>query len=143
MAQNDLNENTNPFPFQNLTNPEFTAINNENRFSQSDMDRLSQLRFNPFETNQNFALSDNNVELDLSFNTNIIQCDYYLPEEFKKRIENENIEETFSLLHLNIRSILNKFDSFKNLIDALNIPFQIIGRTETWLNDNNSWIVLQ
>ena len=101
------------------------------------MDRLSQLRFNPFETNQNFALSDNNVELDLSFNTNIIQCDYYLPEELKKRIENENIEEKFSLLHLNIRSILNKFDSFKNLIDALNIPFQIIGLTETWLNDNN------
>ena len=30
MAQNDLNENTNPFLFQNLTNPEFTAINNEN-----------------------------------------------------------------------------------------------------------------
>ena len=104
------------------------------------MDRLSQLRFNPFETNQNFALSDNNVELDLSFNTNIIQCDYYLREEFKKRIENENIEEKFSLLHLNIhvRSILNKFDSFKNLIDALNIPFQIIGLTETWLNDNNT-----
>ena len=32
---------------------------------------------------------------------------------------------------------MNKFDSFKNLIDALNIPFQIIGLTETWLNDNN------
>jgi exonuclease III len=26
---------------------------------------------------------------------------------------------------------------YKNLIDALNIPFQIIGLTETWLNDNN------
>ncbi len=31
----------------------------------------------------------------------------------------------------------NKFDSFKNLIKALNIPFQIIGLTETWLNENN------
>ena len=33
----------------------------------------------------------------------------------------------FSLLHLNIRSISNKFDSLKNLINTLNIPFQIIG----------------
>jgi hypothetical protein len=33
-------------------------------------------------------------------------------------------------MHLNIRSIANKFDT-------LNISFQIIGLTETWLNDNN------
>jgi hypothetical protein len=38
---------------------------------------------------------------------------------------------------LNIRSISKKFDSFKNLIDTLNLPFQIIGLTETWLNENN------
>ena len=51
--------------------------------------------------------------------------------------ETKNIAKKCSLLHLNIRSISNKFDSFKNLIDTLNIPFQIIGLTETWLNDNN------
>ena len=43
----------------------------------------------------------------------------------------------FSLLHLNIRSISNKFDSLKNLINTLNILFQIIGLTKTWLNENN------
>jgi exonuclease III len=31
------------------------------------------------------------------------------------------------------KHIANKFDSFKNLIDTLGIPFQIIGLTETWL----------
>jgi hypothetical protein len=36
----------------------------------------------------------------------------------------------------NIRNISNKFDSLKNLIDTLNIPFQTIGLTETWLNEN-------
>ena len=41
------------------------------------------------------------------------------------------------MLHLNIRSIANKFDSFKNLIDTLDVPFQIIGLTETWLNEAN------
>ena len=70
-----------------------------------DMDRLNQLTFNPFETDQNTALSDNNFECDLLFNTNKLQCHYYLPEDFKKIIENENMHEKFSLLHLNIRSI--------------------------------------
>ena len=101
------------------------------------MDRPSQLRFIPFKSNQNTALSDNNLELDSSFDTDKIQCDYFLPEEFKKRTQNETTHEKFSLIHLNIRSISNKFNSFKNLIEALNIPFQIIGLTETWLNENN------
>jgi hypothetical protein len=45
--------------------------------------------------------------------------------------------QSFSLLHLNIRSISNKFDCFKQFLDALDIHFQIIGLTETWLNDIN------
>ena len=69
------------------------------------MDRLNQLRFNPFESNKNTALSDNNFELDSSFNTNKIQCDYFLLDEFKKRVENVNIHGKCSLFHLNIRSI--------------------------------------
>jgi hypothetical protein len=42
-----------------------------------------------------------------------------------------------SFMHLNIRSIVNKFDSFKQLINSFNTPFQVICLTETWLNDNN------
>ena len=41
------------------------------------------------------------------------------------------------MLHLNTRSIVNKFDSFTQLIKSLNIPLDIIGVTETWLNDSN------
>ena len=140
MAQQSLNNiNNNHLLFQNLNNDDFESLNNTNMSDSFpiDMDRLNQLTFNPFETDQNPALSDNNFELDLSFNTNKLQCHYYLPEDFKKIIENENMHEKFSLLHLNIRSISNKFDSLKNLINTLNIPFQIIGLTETWLNENN------
>ena len=137
MVQQSLdNTNNKHLLFKNLNNNEFESLNNTNMQAESypiDMDRLSQLRFSLFDTNLNTALSDNNFELDSSFNTNKIQCDYYLPEDFK----NENIHEKFSLLHLNIRSISNKFDSLKKLIDALHIPFQIIALTETWLNDNN------
>ena len=47
------------------------------------------------------------------------------------------MQTKFSLIHLNI-SIANKFDSFKNLINTLDTNFQIIGLTETWLNNNNN-----
>ena len=41
-------------------------------------------------------------------------------------------------MNLNIRSIANKFDTFKNLLNSLNHVFSIISLTETWLNDQNS-----
>ena len=50
-----------------------------NRFSQNDMNRLNQLKFNPFGYNDNIALCDNNTNLDISLETKNIKCDYYLP----------------------------------------------------------------
>ena len=32
----------------------------------------------------------------------------------------------------------NKLDSLKQLLNWLHLPFQIIGLTETWLNDTNN-----
>ena len=87
MARQSLNIiNNNHLLFQNLNNDDFESSNNTNMSDSFpiDMDRLSQLTFNPFETDQNTALSDNNFELDLSFNTNKLQCHYYLPKDFKK-----------------------------------------------------------
>ena len=40
---------------------EFETLGSSTRLSQSDMDRLSQLRFYPFQTNQNIALSGSNM----------------------------------------------------------------------------------
>jgi ASC-1-like (ASCH) protein len=90
-------------------------------------------KFNPFDTSNHIALSENNANLDKSSKIN---CEYYLPNDFKKQINNENLNN-FSMMHLNIRSIINKFDSFKQLIYSLNKPFQIIGLTETWLKETN------
>lgn len=73
------------WPFHNTTNNGFETLCSANRLS--DMDKLCQLRFNPFELNQNTALSDNNSQLDSYFDTSKIQCDYFLPQEFKKRIK--------------------------------------------------------
>ena len=80
MARQSLNNiNNNHLLFQNLNNDDFESLNNTNMSDSFpiDMDRLSQLTFNPFKTDQNAALSDNNFELDFSFNTNKLQCHTY------------------------------------------------------------------
>ena len=70
IALQNISDSTNCYPFHNVANDDFETLRSVNRLSQSDMDRLSQIRFKPFEPNQNTVLSDNNVELDSSFNTN-------------------------------------------------------------------------
>lgn len=43
----------------------------------------------------------------------------------------------FSLLHLNIRSISKKLDSFSNFLGSLSVKFSDINITETWHNDSS------
>ena len=42
----------------------------------------------------------------------INNCEYYLPNDFNKFPNKANLKKSFSMLHLNTRSIVNKFDSF-------------------------------
>ena len=46
----------------------------------------------------------------------------------------------FNILHHNCRSIVSedKQDKYENFLDLLGDPFDIIGLTETWLNDTNA-----
>ena len=66
-------------------------------------------------------------------NLDNINCDYFIPNDVTTNIANNK----FSFLHLNIRSISNKFDSFKHLLNTLKQSFSVIGLSETWLNDQN------
>jgi hypothetical protein len=126
-------DNTLPFHMLDDLDYELNVLNGNN-LSEESMDRLKHLKFNPFETN-NIALSENNANLD---KPTTINCEYYLPNDFEQQINRAKlINNKLSFMHLNIRSIVNKFDSFKQLINSFNIPFQVIGLTETWLNDNN------
>ena len=132
LCQNCLAES---LPFQTLNDLEFefTVLKGIN-VRKDEMDRLRHLKFNPFDTSNNIALSENNANLDKSSKIN---CEYYLPTDFKEQINETNQNNNFSMIHLNIRSMINKFDSFKELIYSLNKLFQIIGLTETWLNETN------
>ena len=42
---------------------------------------------------------------------------------------------TFSLLHVNIRSMNKNFESLNNLLDQSNFNFSVLGLSETWFSD--------
>ena len=124
-------------PFQKLDDfdYEFTVLKGNN--VRGVMDRLSHLKLNLFDADSNIALTSNNENLNYSAKIN---CEYYLPNDFSRLIKTANITEfnIFSMTHLNIRSLNNKLDSLKQLLNSLHLPFQIKGLTETWLNDTNN-----
>ncbi len=118
-------------PFYSIDDLELSFIlGNFNRIpSDEDMDRLMQLKFNPFDVDNNILNNQHSERFD------DITCNYFLPSDFTKI---NACSENLSILNLNIRSIANKFDTFKHLLNSLNHDFSIISLTETWLNDQNS-----
>ena len=66
--------------------------------------------------------------------SNNIMCDTYVPEQLKGL----NINNTkLSILHLNIRSLNKHHDELVSLLSATGCNFDIIGISETWLNDRS------
>jgi uncharacterized protein YutD len=69
-----------------LSNDEFESIDTNN-LSERDMDRLNQLKLNPFYSNKDIAMCESNVNLDNLLDTNRLKCDYFILEHFKKHTQ--------------------------------------------------------
>ena len=55
----------NSLPFQSLDDIEYQfTVSKGINISEEEMDRLMHLKFNPFDTSNNIALSENNANLD-------------------------------------------------------------------------------
>ena len=71
------------------------------------------------------------------FNTfSIKDSQYFTPEESTRNL-NHFGKSSFSMLHLNIRSLQKNFDSLFNLLMTLKFEFKVICITETWCSDNS------
>ena len=119
-------------PFNSIDDDELEFIFGDfTRFPKDeDMDRLKRLKFNPFSIATDISYKTENF---LSENCESQDCDYYLPNAFLHFHTNN-----LSIISLDIRGLVNKFDPFENLLDTLKQHFSIISLTETWLNDHNS-----
>ena len=67
---------------------------------------------------------------------NFKDSQYFTPEESSRNLNNFD-KSSFSMLHLNIRSLQKNFDSLFNLLMTLKFEFKVICITETWCSDNS------
>ena len=65
-----------------------------------------------------------------------MNSNYYHEDSFNHSIEKIfHFADTFSMMHLNVRSIPCNLSKLSLYVSNLNINFDIIGLSETWLND--------
>ena len=107
-----------------------------------DADRLASLSFNPLLHNIRTNLARS---FDLDPDTNLTDlfsddCEYFIEDQFNDMLSSEDsrICDSFSLLHLNIRSLQCNASKLTDLLSNVNLKFSLIGISETWLNDSLS-----
>ena len=95
------------------------------------------MSFNPFSNNSIF--SDGNQDPDVNFFLNDItslNTEYFPPSDVKIGFSKFESSDTFSVLHLNVRSLRKNFEDFKELYQTLNLKLSIAYFSETWADDN-------
>lgn len=115
-------------PFSNLDEHDYdNSLLNENiNVSLTSLNRLNELKFNPFSLNddQRHQLPfDENSDPDLNFYNHLIpqnqHCNYYFEDSLNQLREKNNVSKSFSVLHLNTRSFKNKYDNFNQMLENL------------------------
>ena len=56
-------------------------------------------------------------------------------EDLNNRVTYFGDKTNFSIIHFNTRSLIRNFDQLNLLLRNLNMPFSVIGVSETWLTD--------
>ena len=111
-------------------------------FSNVNQD-LSKVMFNPLDVNDDIMCPLINVDPDIQyFNdaravSNISSCNYFLEDTFNNKFASIQASTCFSVLHHNIRSVQKNSNELSKYLMNLSVKFDIIGLTETWLNDAN------
>ena len=135
-------------PFNHITNDDefVNAISeNWNIYSKFSVKELEDRIFNPFEINDdNIALPTYDIDPDINYFNHVNSIykygnsDYFYEESFNNRCKQLFLDsQSFSLLHLNIRSMAKNINNLELYLQSLCLQFSIIGLTETWLRASN------
>ena len=97
---------------------------------------FESLCFNPFLVKD--YLNDTNQHPDVNFYNDIssVETSYLSPCEANNKLKSFT-SETFSILHLNIRSMNKNFEALREFYESLDTNFSIICLSETWANEGN------
>ena len=67
---------------------------------------------------------------------------HYVDDEFNNMIENKSIENNFSLIHINARSLSKNFEHLNIYLTSLSHIFSVIAVTEMWANFTNESLLV-
>ncbi|ESO02494.1 hypothetical protein HELRODRAFT_161769 [Helobdella robusta] len=71
-------------------------------------------------------------------------CKIYDVNDFNsemKIIKNQFNQNLFNILHINVRSLLNKSDDIYDFLRELNFEIDVLAISESWLNDSNENLI--
>ena len=69
----------------------------------------------------------------------MINCNYYLEDSFNAKCLQLQVKpDSFSMIHVNLRSIPKNLSKFEAYLHTLQNNFTVIGISETWLNETNA-----
>ena len=98
---------------------------------------FKNLKFSSFDL-QNILLNNSNDPDDNFFNTNqFSDTNYFTIEETKSKLFCSD-DKSFSVLHLNIRSLKKNFDKLVDFLATLSFDFKVICISETWFSSEHN-----
>ena len=132
----------------------FVHIHDDNEYKCAVYEFLSDERINfedldkrifiPFELNTSDYLPMTDVDPDTQFYSDVcfsgnMGCNYYTIDSFNRLCQNiiTYPRRPFSIFHHNIRSLPAHHSEMLAYLNSFSLQFDIIGLTESWLNDNN------
>ena len=135
------------FPFNRITDNHVFQNSLVELFSDChpfNNDSTQHKIFNPFNLNDEKDYipctdidPDSCYYNDLSFSIQK-NSNYYHEESFNHSLQRVfNGHDTFSVMHLNIRSIPSNLTNLIQYLSNINLNFDTIGLSETWLNETN------
>ena len=100
-----------------------------------DESNFEKLRFDPFGFDNVLLNNTNDPDENIFNNLSQIDSVFYAVEEAATSLKIFN-DKTFSVLHLNVRSLNKNFESLKELLTTIKFEFKVICLTETWCMDD-------
>ena len=98
---------------------------------------FESLSYKPFSVDGNLTVNAE-VDPDVNFFQNFSSLDtqYFNIDDTRTFVNNNISSNSFSVLHINIRSLQKNFEKFQEFFKTLNFNFSVVCLSETWCDDS-------
>ena len=98
--------------------------------------KFESMFFNPFSTKECFVDNDHDPDVNFHHDVSMLHTQNLEQDKLKTNFKDFS-KNSFSVLHLNIRSINKTFEAFAEFYSKLNHIFSVICFSETWASEEN------